>query len=136
MATKSSKNVTLSLDSAAGALTAIHAYTNAMALNGIQDVLEDSGMGLEERTKMTGMASGSLVLNGFINSTTSNIFGPLVGNYTSLTKTFVYYDGIKYYTGEAYVENPTISVNAGELATWSCTLQVTGAITRTSVSPT
>ena len=31
---------------------------------------------------------------------------------------------------------PTISGNVGEIATWSCTLQITGAVTRTSVAPT
>ena len=136
MANKISKHVTFKIDNASATITDISAWLNSASLNGLQEVLDDTGFGVEERTKLNGLASASIPLNGFVNSTTAGIFGPLVGNYTSLTKTFGYYDGYKWHTGEAYVENPSFSGNVGELETWSCTLQVSGAVLSTAVAPT
>ena len=62
------------------------------------------------------------------------IFGPLVGNRTSLTKTVDYYNGIKHYTGEVYPENVAFSGSVNSLVTFSATLRFDGAVTQTSVA--
>lgn len=134
MAHKISKDMTFQIDNA-GTLAAITGSVNSASLQGVQEILDDSGLGDDERTKINGLAGATLPLNGWVDSTTDAIFGPLVGNRTSIARTFCYYNGIKYYTGEAVVENPTFSGNVGELQTWSCNLILTGSLTRTSVDP-
>jgi len=129
MAHKTSKAMDFSIDNAAGSLTSIKGSTNNSALQGIQDALDDSGLGDGERTYVHGLAGATLPINGWVNSTTEAIFGPLIGNRTTVT------NGIQHYTGEALVQDPTFSGNVGELQAWSANLQVTGAITATSVAP-
>jgi hypothetical protein len=134
MANLMSKSLKFKLDNATAALTDISAYVNTASLQGVQDALEDTGFGLEERTYGYGLASATIPINGFINSTTEAIVGPLIGNRTSVLKTFQFYDGSKYKFGEALVTAPQISGNVGQLQTFSLSLQLTGAITRTSTS--
>ena len=135
MAHKTSKDMDFAIDNAAGTLTSIKGSVNNSALQGIQDALDDSGLGDEERTYVEGLASSTLPINGWVNSTTDGIFGPLIGNRTSVNKTWSYYNGLQYYTGESVPQDVTFTGNVGELQTWSANLQVTGAVTRTSVNP-
>ena len=135
MAHKISKDMDFMIDNAAGTLTSIKGSTNSAAIQGIQDALDDSGLGDEERTYINGLASATLPINGWVDSTTDAIFGPLVGNRTSITKTWGYKNGVEWFTGEAIVQDPTFSGNVGELVTWSANLQVSGAVTKTSVTP-
>src|SRR5512139_3905670 len=106
MANKTHKNMAFKLDNAAGSLTAIGAYCNQQTLTRAIDMLEDEGMGQEERTFLPGLAGTTIALNGFINTTTEGIFGPLVSDNTSIAKTFEFqaYSG-RYYNGEAWVNN-------------------------------
>jgi hypothetical protein len=130
-----SKDADFKLDNASASLTSIKGSVNNASIQGIQDALDDSGLGDEERTYVYGLAGSTLPVNGWLDSTTEAIFGPLVGNRTSITKTFAIYLGNKWFTGEALPQDVTLTGNVGEIQTWSCNLQVTGAVTRTSVAP-
>lgn len=134
MANKIYKDLAIKLDSSTAVLTAITSWTNQASLQAAMDVIEDSALNTEERTYAPGLAGATVQLNGFVNSTTDGIFGPLVGNRTSLTKTVEWYNGLKYYNGEAYPTDTQYSGNVNDMQTWSCTLTFTGAINRTSVA--
>jgi len=136
MAYKTFKDSTIKIDNASGTITSITAYTNQASIQGAMDTLEVTALGDEAKEYEAGTASASLPLNGFINSTTNAIFGPLVGARTSITKSFCFGNGVRYFTGEAWPSSTKISGNANELQTWSCNLQVTGEITMTSVVST
>jgi hypothetical protein len=135
MAHKTSKDWTFKLDDATGILKDITGDTNQHSVQGTLAMLEDSGGGDTESTFLPGLAGATIPANGWVNSTTEGIFAPLVGKRTSITKTFVAGNGVKYLTGEAWPENVQISGNVNQLMAWSTTLRLDGAMTRTSVSP-
>lgn len=133
MAYKYSADATFKLDNASAALTAIGQYTNQSSLQMAFDMLETTGLGDAAKEFSPGTSGGTLPINGFVNTTTEAIFGPLVAR-TSITKTFKIGNGIKYYTGEAWPESVQFSGNVNELLTWSCTLRISGAVSRTSTT--
>ena len=135
MAHKTSIDMRMKIDNAAGTLTAITGSVNSQALSAAMSVLEDSAMGDEERTYLPGLAGATLDLSGFLNTTTDGIFGPLVGNRTCKTKTveFKAYTS-RYYKGEVYPTSVGISGSPDTLETWSASLTFDGAVTRTSVA--
>lgn len=135
MAHKTSKDWSVKLDSSTGALTTITGSVNQYSVQGTLAMLEDSGGGDTESTFLPGLAGASIPLNGWVNSTTHGIFAPLVGKRTSITKTFVVGDGVKFWTGEAWPENVQISGNVNQLQAWSATMRLDGAMTHTAVSP-
>jgi len=138
MGHKTSIDQAIHIDDATGSLVAITGSVNSQALSAAMSVLEDSGMGDEERAYLPGLAGATIDLSGFLNTTTDGIFGPLVGNRTSKTKTvmFTAYSG-RYYTGEAYPTSVGISGSPDTLETWSASLMFTtagtsGALNRTT----
>lgn len=136
MANQYANAIDFKIDNASASLTAIECYVNSASIQTVNEILDDTGLCDTTRSKIEGLASVTIPLNGWVNSTTEGIFGPLVGTRTSISKTWGYYNGIQWYTGEGYPENVTFSGNVGELQTWSCNIVSDGAITRTSVAPT
>ena len=133
MAHKTSIDMAFHIDNAAGALTAITGSVNSQALASAMNILEDSGMGDEERTYLPGLAGATIDLNGFLNSTTEGIFGPLVGNRTSITKTVQFTAfASRYYNAEALPTSVGISGSPDSLEVWSASLTFDGAVNRTS----
>lgn len=134
MANQTWKGMKVSIDSAAGSLTDITAYVNQASIAGALEALEDTSLNDEERSYLPGLAGATLSWNGFLNSTTEGIFGPLVGNRTTITKTVQVYNNVKYYYGETWVTDVEISGEAGQLQVWSASLTFDGAVSRTSTS--
>jgi len=134
MANQTWKGMLAKIDNATGALTDITSYVNQASISAALEALEDTALNDEERTYLSGLAGATVSLNGFLNSTTEGIFGPLVGNRTTLTKTFQGYNNLKYYSGETWVTDVEMSGEAGQLQVWSASLTFTGAILRTSTS--
>jgi len=134
MALKTFKDVIVVLDTAAGATSRITAFCNNFSIASTLSKLEKSAFGDSNRTFLTGLSGATLTINGWINSTTGGIFGPLTGQRTTVTKTFGIYDGVKWYKGEAWVD-PTISGAVDELQTFSADLTVDGAVTYNSTAP-
>jgi hypothetical protein len=135
MANQTWKAMQVKMDGAAGTIVDITSWTNDASIKAAQDTLEDSGFGMEEKIYKPGMEGSNFSLNGFINSTTEAIFGPLCGNYTSVLKTVGLYDGQKWKIGECYPTDVTITGSVNSLLTWSAGFQVSGAITRTATAP-
>ena len=136
--------LTMKLDEtdSTAALVDISDYVNNQAMRTAFDVFRTEGVGSSDPERQHGMADLSVPLNGWVNSTTEAIFGPLQGNRTSVTKTFAYGTGVPknstsdwWYTGEVLPTDVEFSGDPTSLQTWSCTLAQSGAITRTSVEP-
>ena len=135
MAHKTSIDMRLRIDSATGVLKDISSSVSSQSLAAAMSILEDSGMGDEERTYLPGLAGRTLDLNGFLNTTTDGIFGPLVGNRTSKTKTveFKAYAS-RYYNGEVYPTAVGISGSPDSLEVWSASLTFTGSAHRVAAA--
>lgn len=135
MGHKSSIDMRLSIDSSTGSLKDISSSVNSQSLAAAISVLEDSAMGDEERTYLPGLAGTTIDLNGFLDSTTDGIFGPLVGNRTSRTKTveFKAYTS-RYYSGEVYPTAVGISGSPDTLELWSASLTFSGSAHRATTA--
>lgn len=134
MAQQIGKNVGLMIDNAAGTLTDITTYVTSTSLEGTQAVLDTTPYGKEEKTNFAGLAEAKIPIAGLLNTTTDAIFGPLIGNRTSITKTVQYYNGVKYRYGEANVSDSRCTGGPADLLTFSCNLTFSGVITSTSVT--
>lgn len=134
MANKNHKDIAFHIDNASAALTDITAYLNNQELARTIALQEDTGEGQEERTYLNGLAGTTFTINGFVNSTTDGIFGPLVSDNTSVTKTFAYrLYSTRFYKGETWVTNVRYSGDRESLQTFSAEATITGVVTRTSV---
>ena len=134
MANRNYLDLEIKVDNASATLTDLTNWITSVEQSGAQTNNSDAGLNTEEDTLLPGLATGALTLAGFINSTTSPIWGPLVGNRTSITKTVQVYDGVKYRYGEYYPTNVRISGSVNTVPTWSADLQLTGAVNTTSVT--
>lgn len=135
MANKIFKDITVKVDNSTGTLTDITAYLSSASLRAVQDIIEDTGLSDEERSYLFGLAGASIPLAGMVNTTTDGVFGPLIGNRTTATKTIQYgaYSG-RVYRGEALVTAVEYSGSINSLETFSSEATFDGAITRTSVA--
>src|SRR3990172_6595404 len=106
MANPTGKDVAIKLDNSSAAITDITAHLNSGSFNALQSILEDTALGDDEKTYVHGVAGATASIGGFYNSTTEGIFGPLLGNRTSLTKTFEYTPyAIHFYNSEVLISN-------------------------------
>lgn len=135
MANKIFKDMTIKIDNAAGSLTDITAYLSSASIRGVQDVIEDTSMGDEEKSYLFGQAGATVPLAGMINTTTDGIFGTLIGNRTTATKTFQYtaYTG-RVYRGEILVTSVEFSGSTNSLQTFSAEGTFDDVMIRTSVA--
>ena len=135
MANPTGKDVAIKLDNASAAITDITAHLNSASISAIQSILEDTALGDDEKTYVHGVAGATASIGGFYNPTTEAIFGPLVGNRTSLTKTFEYSPyASRFYNGEVLISNVQVSGAPDSLETFSADMTFTGAINRTTVA--
>lgn len=132
MANPTGKNVTIQLDNSSAAITNITAHLNSASISAVQSIIEDTSLGDDEKTYLHGVAGATATISGFYNTTVEGILGPLVGNRTSITKTFEYgpYSG-RYYNGEVLLSNIQISGSVDTLETFSADMTFTGALNRT-----
>ena len=134
MADLTGKSITFKLDNASATLTALTAHLNAASLTAMQNVLGNDALDDDEHVFLSGLAGSTLNISGFWNSTTEGIFGPLIGQRTSITKTFEHYSGVKYLNGECYLTNIQVSGAVDTVQTFSADAQITGGVNRTSVA--
>lgn len=129
------KDMTIKIDNASGTLTDITSYLSSASIRSIQDTIEDTAMADEEKSYLFGQASASAPLSGMVNTTTDGIFGPLIGNRTTATKTLQYtaYTG-RVYRGEVLITSVEYSGSTNGLQTFSADSVFDGVMTRTSVA--
>lgn len=135
MANKIYKDMVIKMDSSTGVLKDITAYLSSASIRSVQDTIEDTGLADEERSYLFGLAGATAPLAGMVNTTTDDIFGPLIGNRTTATKTLQYtaYSG-RVYRGEVLVTSVEYSGSTNSLETFSSEATFDGAVTRTSVA--
>jgi hypothetical protein len=135
MANKTYKDVTFSIDNASASLTAITGFVNQASLQRAINLLDDSALSDTNRSVLTGLAGTTISINGFVNSTTDGIYGPIIAAATSVTKTVQYgaYTG-RYYNGEVLISNVQYSGSVDNLQTFSADHTFDGAVNRTTVA--
>jgi hypothetical protein len=123
------------IDGSTGVLQDLSGDVNQQSIQRAVNLLEDTGMGEEERTFLPGLAGTTLSINGMANTTTEAIFGPLVADNTSRTKTveFKTHAG-RFLNGEVRVGGYQASGSPDSLETFSADLTVDGAMNRTTVA--
>lgn len=135
MAPKIYKDMAVKIDNATSAITEITQWVNNVNIQSPHGVIEYPGLSTEEVPVLPGLSRGRISMNGFVNSTTEGIFGPLVGNRTSIAKTIGLNNGIKWFNGEYYPENVQFSGAPDQMEMWSADFMLDGAITRTATAP-
>jgi len=129
------KNQTIKLDNAAGTLTDITAYLTSETLSGIQDLIDQTSMSLEEKSYLFGQAGATMQIAGFVNSTTNGILGPLIGNRTTATKTFQRAATTNIVQrGEVLVTGVEYSGSVNSIQTFSFNATFDGVMISTSVA--
>jgi hypothetical protein len=128
------KNETIKIDNTGGTLTDITAYVTSFTMSGVQDLIEDTAMGDEERSYLFGLAGATVSLAGILNSTTDGIFGPLIGNRTTATKTFQHAATTNIvHRAELLHTSVEYSGSTNSLQTWSYSGTMDGVAIKTSV---
>lgn len=130
------KDVTFQIDNAGASITDISAHVNQASIQAALNMIEDSALPDGDRTYLAGLHGKTLPVNGFWNSTTEAIYGPLLAARTSLTKTVEYGDGNRYFNGEALINNLQVTGAVDTVQTFSADHTISGALTRTSVKLT
>lgn len=129
------KNETIKLDNAAGTLTDITAYLTSESISGVQELMDQTTMSLEERTNLPGLAGGSATLAGVVNSTVSVIFAPLIGNRTTATKTLQRAATTNLVLrGEFWITDVEFSGSVNTIQTFSASATLDGVMISTSVA--
>lgn len=135
MANTTYKNMKFGIDNAAATFTDLTPYVNQDSLQRAINLLDDSALSDANRSVLTGLAGTTISVNGFVNTTTDGIFGPLIATATSVTKTTQYGAyATRFYYGEALVSNVQYSGSTDSLQMFSVDLTFDGAVTRTSVT--
>lgn len=135
MANRWGNDIAVCVDVAAGTTSRITAWTNQASIQGAIDILDQTGFGNTTPDIMHGISRVTIPLNGFVNSTTEAIWGPLLVGRTSVSKTCGFYNGLKWYKGEFFPDSVEFSGTPDSLQTWSVNLLSDGAITRSSTAP-
>ena len=130
------KDIIVVIDNASGTTARITSYVNQHSIAGALRLLSKNAAGTTADSFQAGMVGATVSLNYFVNSTTKAIFGPLVGQRTSVTKTFGVKDGLaKWYKGEVWPTNVQESGSAENLMVGSCDLTFEGSVSHTSTGP-
>ena len=135
MANKWFFDTVVSIDNASGSTARITSYVNNHSIQSALNLMDQTGGGVTAHTFLPGLAGATISLNGFVNSTTSGIFAPLVGNRTSITKTLGINNGVKWFKGEVWPSGIQFSGTPDNLETWSGDFTFEGAVSYTSTGP-
>ena len=142
MANKIYKDIRLKIDgNATSVLVDITSYLSSAAIRSVQDTIEDTAMADDERSYLFGLAGASIPLAGMVNTTTDGIFGPLIGNRTTVTSTIEYRayptnstgSVGRFYNGEVLITSVEYSGSTNSLETFSAEATFDGAVNRTSL---
>ena len=123
-------------------LTNLTAYVNQVALQRAITLLEDTSLADANKSVLTGLAGTTLSINGFVNTTTDGLLGPLIAAATSVLRTVelrAYATNStgtvgRFYNGPVLLSNLQYSGSVDALETFSADMTFDGAVTRTSTS--
>src|SRR3990167_4312753 len=120
MANTTYRDMGFKIDCAAGTLVDIKAYLSSAELAAALALIEDTGMSDNTNSNLSGLAGATVSIAGMVNTTTDAIFGPLIGAFTSITKTVEYKAyANRFYNGEVRLGNVRYSGGNGALQVFS-----------------
>lgn len=125
------------LDNRTGALLEYTTEVNAVSLERMIEILEDTDINSNNVSRVQGIHSAQLPLNGYHPLTNTGIVRNLNAAFpqTSVSKTWQLKVGAIYYNGEAFVDGLKIgNADGKQLVPWSCNLMVDDGINVTSVA--
>ena len=134
MANTTYRDQDMKIDNASASLTSYKAFLNQVDMQHTIDTIEDTAMSDTNRQYLFGLKGAQFTISGMVNSTTDALLGPLMAAATSVTKTVEWkaYTA-RFYNAECLFTNIQYSGQTNSLQTFSATLIVDGAVTRTSV---
>src|SRR5512145_3314751 len=108
-------------------LTNLTAYVNQVSLQRAINLLEDTSLADANKSVLTGLAGTTMSINGFVNTTTDGLFGPLIAAATSVTRTVEYRTHAtnstgtvgRFYNGPVLLSNIQYSGSVDNLQTFS-----------------
>lgn len=118
-------------------LVALTAYINQHNLKRTAALIDDSAYSDTNRRYIPGLAGTTVGINGWVNTTTDGIFGPLVNAVTSVSKRFelrTYAN--RFYNGSVFLSDVQYSGSLNNMQVFSANLTFDGAVNRTSVTLT
>ncbi len=126
------KSTVFKIDNSGGTLTDISAYCNNVDFPREVDTPETTVFGVDDRTYIVGLRTGTISVSGLWDATLDGVLGPIVG---SGLVTFEYgpqgaASGEVRYTGECILTSYSQSSPVDGVATWTADFQVTAAVTR------
>ena len=126
------------LDNKSGTLTEYSADLNQVQLKRAVDILENTHINEDDKSVMgNGLRSATIPLNGYMNDATTSIVDVLDRSQgTTVSKTFQVKFGVRYWNGECFPGGIDPGGDGKKLSLWSCTLEVDGAVNRTTVALT
>lgn len=118
-------------------LSAITAYVNKNDLKRTCALIESSAYSDLNRRYIPGLSGTTISLNGWVNTTTDGIFGPLVAAQTSVSKRFELKPyASRFYNGNVFLTDVQYSGSLNSMQTFSANLTFDGSVNRTSVTLT
>jgi hypothetical protein len=134
MAFKHGSKATFSLDNNAGTLQPLSTYISSISFPEEMDLASIDVMGGTYKQSVTGLAGGSISLQGKYDPTLdAHMNGILTGTTGGASVSFSYWPqgaGGPVYTGECWLTSYEVSTDVGDAGTWSANLQTTGTISR------
>ena len=125
------------LDNRSGTLTEYTTDLNQVDLERTVDILENTHLTQDDRSIVSGIRSAKIPLNGYDNDSTTSMPHTLaLALGTSISKTFSFRKGTRYYTGECFPAGLKLSGDGKKLGVFSVTLEVDDSVTSTTVAPT
>lgn len=130
-----SADAIIRLANSTGTLVDISGDVNAFTIEQGSTVLDDTGMGDTGHTTLLGLSQSTRInLNGFVNSTTDNLVGPMMVHNSSTRVLEVRILQNYYYNGVFHIGNYVVSGQPDTLEAWSATATAKSQINRTSVA--
>lgn len=125
------------IDNAAGALTEISTYVDAVTLSSSLDETEVTTFGAQRKAYIAGFNEGEISLGGNWDRTFDVLFSALEQGFTDGTITSVTFEygpegndsGDKRYTGEAVLTEYEVDSSIQDQVTWTATLRVSVVFT-------
>ncbi len=126
------KSVDFALDDTGGTSRNISDTLNSVDFPEVTETADTTAFGSSSRSFIVGLESATLSISGLWDAT---VDGYIKGGTEPASRSFIYgpagsTGGNVKYTGEAILTNYSVSSPVGDVVTYSCDLQVTGAVTR------
>ena len=126
------KSVDFELDDTGGTSRSISDTLNSVDSPEVTETADTTAFGSSSRSFIVGLESATISISGLWDAT---VDGYIKGGTEPASRSFIYgpagstSSNVKY-TGECILTNYSISSPVGDVVTYSCDLQVTGAVTR------